>query len=146
MSLGQYNESSLTQRVHLAARRDGRDHLLSGLVLRHIRLCYRKPYQTCQKKRETHSLVRLALGVACKTFNSSDASDASGEAARFRLLLWAFTGAIGKCKPSSNESKWTLACISGPVVEISQVRMQRDFLLFVPMARFSRLGWRQGEK
>ena len=55
-------------------------------------------------KRETHSLVRLALGVACKILISSDASDAAGEAARLRLLLGAFTGTIGKSKPSSEES------------------------------------------
>ena len=43
---------------------------------------------------KTHSLVRLALGVACKMLISSDASDAAGEAARLRLLLGAFTGTI----------------------------------------------------
>jgi len=79
-------------------------------------------------------------------FISSDTSDAAGEAARFRLLLGAFTGAIGKSKPCSDKSQWTLACISEVIVEISQVRAQSDFLLLVPMARFSRLGWRQGEK
>lgn len=73
-------------------------------------------------------------------------SDAAGEVARFRLLLGGFAGTDRKSKQRGNRSKWTVTCILEAVVEVSQVRVQSDLLLHVPMVRFARLGWRQGEK
>ena len=100
----------------------------------------------CQKRRETHPLVRLTVGIACKVFISSVASDATGEAARFRLLPEAFAGANGKGKSGNSRSQWKVACISGAIVEVSQARVRSDLLLLVPMVRFPCFGWYQGEK
>lgn len=98
------------------------------------------------RRRKTHSLIRLTLGVACKEFISSVASDATGEAARFRLLPVAFAGANGKGKPNNSRSQWKATCILVEIVEVSQMRVQRDLLSLVPMVRFPYFGWRQGEK
>ena len=107
--------------------------------------CRSRPYQKCQGRREAHSLVRLTLGVACKIFISSVASDTTGEAALFRLLLEALAGANEKGKPSDSRTQWKTTCTLEEIVEVSQVKVWSDLLLLVPMIRFPCLGWSQGE-